>query len=638
MADPVLDTIDRKKQVLDAVEPQGDYSRLDRLQENARKYRAGEIIPPELLLRQAGQYAGAVGDVAAMVDEPLWSSSAFGTGLFGDGVSANDLIDYGMKSAVESNLGQRVMSTIQENPRLFENLGAGLNIAGAVPVLGYPFRTANKLMKNVETMVGGFNLPFYGGGKGQQGLSFIGEALEAVPDTISDMYNPQRSANVRETRLGTRRRNEIADTKEGEASAVAGEYMARQQGRTISEDSGSPFISDAPIGNKNFVAIGLNARTEKPRVQSLVAGEDIPENIANFHMSDIYSAHKIDEKGKPTEIAVARPEAATGSQISIGKEATGTSSVSSLVGRTFSGKSAERYLNNKRSLLKDKNVELTGRDYVEMAQIAGSLNKNVIREIESTWRNRAAISRRVEAERTTGSIAKADIPKISGEAPATTPSETLDIILRARLKEQNGKPLNDKETIYLAEWERLGANRTRVFDKDGNRIDSNTIADIRDFEGPIHLSTAHYSSAKALGGVRDTISIDLDSGKMYTTISDGHDMFGLDPAGGHGLVTVVPTQVTNIGRKTFESKRAKSRSKEDSKRELEEAASRLEQRSGIPRNKGENPVAYNRRVIKEYQANIRARDYFDVAGRTAELGVVTGQYDSERNQGMLTGQ
>jgi hypothetical protein len=273
-----------------------------------------------------------------------------------------------------------------------------------------------------------------------------------------------------------------------------------------------------------------------------------------------------------------------------------------------------------------------------MAQIAGSLNKNVIREIEATWRNRAAISGRVEAERITGSIATADIPKISGEAPATTPSETLDIILRARLKEQNGKPLNDKETIYLAEWERIGANRTRVFDKDGNRIDSNTIADIRDFEGPIHLSTAHYSSAKALGGVRDTISIDLDSGKMYTTISDGHDMFGLDPAGGHGLVTVVPTQVTNIGRKTFESKRAKSRSKEDSQRELEEAASRLEQRSGIPRNKGENPVAYNRRVIKEYQANIRARDYFDVAGRTAELGVVTGQYDSERNQGMLTGQ
>ena len=76
--------------------------------------------------------------------------------------------------AVESDLGQRAMSTIQENPRLFENLGAGLNIAGAFPVVGYPFRTANKLMKNVETMVDGFGLPFYGGGKGQQGLSFAG--------------------------------------------------------------------------------------------------------------------------------------------------------------------------------------------------------------------------------------------------------------------------------------------------------------------------------------------------------------------------------------------------------------------------------------------------------------------------------
>ena len=79
MADSVLDTIDRKKQVLDAVEPQGDYSRLDRLQENVRKYRAGEIIPPELLLRQAGQYAGTIGDVAAMVDEPLWSSTMAAT-------------------------------------------------------------------------------------------------------------------------------------------------------------------------------------------------------------------------------------------------------------------------------------------------------------------------------------------------------------------------------------------------------------------------------------------------------------------------------------------------------------------------------------------------------------------------------
>jgi len=612
-------------------------SRLERLQENVRQYNANEITPPELLLQQAGEYTGAVGDLAALIDEPIMSSSILGTGMLGGGVSLNDLIDYGMERAVESDLGQRAMSTIRNNPRLFENVAAGLNVAGAVPVIGYPFRTANKLMKNVETMVGGFNTPFYGGGKGQQGISFVGEALEAVPDTIYDMFSPQRSATSRETNLGTRRRNEIANIKEGEASAVAGDYMARQRGGDISNERRSTFVSDGPIGDKNFIAIGLDAKKERPRVQQLITGGDIPEDIANFHMSDIYKAHGITKKTSPTEIAVSRPEAATGSQISIGKEATGTSSVSSLLGRVFSGNTPQTYLNYKKSLFKDKNIELTNQDRVEIAQVAGSLNKNLIRQIESAWKNKDKVGKRVQTERMTGVVSKAELPKPSKKDISTDSADTLKTILKARLKEQNGKDLTDKEIFYLSEWERLGANKTRVVDSNGNRLNSDTIADIKDFDGPIHLSTAHYSSAKALGGVRDTVSFDFDSGKMYTTISDGHDMFGLDPAGGHGLVTVVPTQVTNIGKKTYDSTRARSRSKDDYKKGQEEAAARLEQISGIPRNKGENPLAYNKRVIGEYQAPVRARDYFDVAGRAAELGIVTGQYDSERNQGMLKG-
>src|SRR6056300_60079 len=103
-------------------------SRLERLQENVRQYNANEITPPELLLQQAGEYTGAVGDLAALIDEPIMSSSILGTGMLGGGVSLNDLIDYGMERAVESDLGQRAMSTIRNNPRLFENVAAGLNV------------------------------------------------------------------------------------------------------------------------------------------------------------------------------------------------------------------------------------------------------------------------------------------------------------------------------------------------------------------------------------------------------------------------------------------------------------------------------------------------------------------------------
>lgn len=610
-------------------------TRAEKLQENARQFYAGDIGKAELTLRQFGEYGGYLGDLGEMLTDPIMNASILGTGMLtgGQGVSLNDLLNQGMEQLSKTPVGQAAARYAQENPRTVQNTGSAFNILSAIPVLRAPAKYANSLLRNTDTMVqgGALNVPFYGGGRGQQVLSFIGETAEAIPDTLFDMFMPSRIATARETGLGTKRREEISTTKEGEASAVAGDYMQRQEGSVIDNESGASFVSQGPIGDKNFIATGLNAKKQKSEVRQFIGGEDIPDNVADFHVNDVYNAHGVYKKSNPVEIAVSRPEAATGTQISIGKEATGTSSVSSLLGRAFSGNFVDKYANFKKMLLKDADVGLTKRDQIEIAQVAGSLNKNTIRHIYTSWKNMEGNFDLVERQRLVGGATRFEKPKISAADQKVEPADVLETILKARLKEQNGlgNKLTDKEIFYLSEWERLGANRTRIFDSQGNRIDADNIADIAIPEGPIHLSTSHYSSAKALGGVRDTVSLDFDNGKMYTTISDGHDMFGVDPMGGHGLITVVPTQVTNIGKKTYDSKRARSRTKEEYTKQQMEAAKRLERISGIPMKPNENPLAYNRRVIGEYKAEAQRKDYVTAAGNIAEAGIIGFQTDND---------
>ena len=66
---------------------------------------------------------------------------------------------------------------------------------------------------------------------------------------------------------------------------------------------------------------------------------------------------------------------------------------------------------------------------------------------------------------------------------------------------------------------------------------------IPDEDGFLYFVDAHHSSEKALGGVRSTTAFNPTTGETFVTISDGHDIFGLNPMGGKGLVTIVePTR------------------------------------------------------------------------------------------------
>ena len=147
----------------------------------------------------------------------------------------------------------------------------------------------------------------------------------------------------------------------------------------------------------------------------------------------------------------------------------------------------------------------------------------------------------------------------------------------------------------------------------------------------IYIGTSHISEAKELGGVNDFIAINADTGDVYSIISDQHDMFGFDPVGGSSLVTMTPVQRSNFKAPATErysmednlnsriSKGGKSKPEGDRRAEVMQAAKNLEKMSGIPMNKGENPVTYNLRVLKEYEPKTQGRDVATVSRRAGML-------------------
>lgn len=147
----------------------------------------------------------------------------------------------------------------------------------------------------------------------------------------------------------------------------------------------------------------------------------------------------------------------------------------------------------------------------------------------------------------------------------------------------------------------------------------------------IYIGTSHVSEAKELGGVNDFIAINADTGDVYSVISDQHDMFGLDPVGGSSLITMSPVQRSNFKAPAKErysmednlnsriNKKSSKAAEGERRAEVMQAAKDLEKKSGIPMNKGENPVSYNLRVLREYEPVVGARDIATVGRRAGML-------------------
>lgn len=103
-------------------------------------------------------------------------------------------------------------------------------------------------------------------------------------------------------------------------------------------------------------------------------------------------------------------------------------------------------------------------------------------------------------------------------------------------------------------------------------------------------------------------------------ISDGHDMFGMNPAGGNSLINTTPIYYFDLGQKTkFE--------KGDKKPDV--SVSEIEEITGMKRRKGESTTAYQARVMKDYKAPVTAGDVAESAKNVAGAGLLLSQIQED---------
>lgn len=561
------------------------------------KRAAGDLDVFSTGLQIAGNNAGMVADVLG---------APIGYALEATGLDKP--LGQAMQYVAESPVGQYAKGLAEEYPTAAANLGAVGNLAGIAGAGAAAKGGVNALGQTIRTQ-----LPDFYKSPVHALYSTAAESAKAVPAVLRDTFTPQGVSNKRNTGLSSRRRAEISGGTEGgydNASAYAGTVINRQsQGRKAAE-AGADIVEKGPLGQAIVGKGSLSANTEALKGKTF--NYNIPENTQNRHWNDITTSHKTGAKGSDTEVFIKHPYVSN-----LGSEAAGLATTGSTVTRNLRGSFKDGYLATYNKLTKGSAKELPNRYLIEIMQMSKAidmdrLGKRKLDSIGKKWN---------KLEKNSGSSSGRDVGRV---------------VMSARLKQGLGGKLTKKEEFFLKEWDKSGLKVGTVKDDAGNVISSQSLGGLKDVDGSYHLATNYLSQDKSLGGVRNTVSVDTSSMKMYSTISDGHDLFGKNPLGGHGAITVVPTQTIKIGANVPLTKRYTVPKKTQQIKNREQAAvGNVEEMTGIPKLPTESPQQYNKRAIGEASFTPELQDYQTVARRLGTVGVAAAPVVSS---GMLTGQ
>lgn len=551
-----------------------------RRQQYGDDYVTGKVKAAKAEMAESDRIAEEVG--ANPFRQAIWDgSTVVGTALspVGDVLSAvmpdaaKEAIASGVQALAETEMGQEAIQYAQERPGMMRDIGAAGNILGLIPGAQAVKGAANTVSRTMPTMLPGF----YGGGMGGKIMAAGKGSLSALPRAVADSINPKAIAYERETGIPLSKGKESGEigsgTREQEisyGSAQTADSIRRQMGRGPAK-----FIAEGPIGVMDTIDVLPATDTKTIREQLFGRGNnirvDVPEVIQNRAMNHMYKVHGInkDSRKKNAQVKIKRPAGVN----RVGDEGVvGASQKSSVV------------LN----MLSDQAEVTVGK------RTMPTLSKT---EVAKRKIKGAVPERAVEAVRGK----KFEDRELTTQTPVKAPS------LKTWLKKNKNRALSGATEGDL----------TQYFASQGIKVNKGGKSDPH-----IYIGSSHHSQSKELGGVNDFIAINPNTGDVYTLISDGHDLFGVNPVGGGDLVAAVPMQKSNFKRKTaYTPTRNTETGRGDPKlkAKLNEAADKLEQLSGIKRNKDEDPINYNFRVLREYEAPVKAEDVAKAGRRGATL-------------------
>lgn len=345
--------------------------------------------------------------------------------------------------------------------------------------------------------------------------------------------------------------------KTGEDSAFTAMSIEAQQGKTIipveergafaNSVYGTEYTARAipqddvvklgdEIGNGNRIAGDLIPEiVTKRMVKHLVKGPHV-----NSNSSDIY---EYQVKGLDT------------SRTSGIKESEGFRHGSMLV-RAFNKGDSENTITVFDSYIKalrgkKGGTDLSPEESIEFLQLAATLNKRNVDKINKAMFKPSNMSDR----------------------------QMLDSLAKARYYQRTGKNLTEKQNNLVKVFETLvrggQINLNKITDEAGNQVGNLDFNKIKKPQGNVATSSYFLSQQKELGGVNQAMVMDIKNKTNYTMISDGHDIFGEAPLGGHHLITAQPITKRKWGETGFKTQHTTTSTKEKIQEAVADTAKRL---------------------------------------------------------------
>ena len=492
-------------------------------------------------------------------------------------------------------------------------LMAGLGDAGAIPLAGMAVRPVkgmltsagnliNKTLQNTPT-----HIPEFYSNPIKGIFNFAKEATSSIVPAIKESVSPQGVANRRVLGISDRKVSDWASDV-GQDADLTAISISRQLPNT--EDT---LLERSVVGLKYLDS--RIPREDTARLASGIGGGfrttgEIPDSIVNRALTHLTQGPHIQNPNARYEYQIKDPAA--------GKNAGYIESVAAAgagapVVRALRGQTTDKYLktvNNLKKATGGKPVDkLDSREMVEYLQVASTLDGTAFQ-------------------------------LMSKMGAGDQPSVMLDTLLRARAKQASGRKLQKGEQKVLSSFDKLldtkAIKMARVSDEAGNAVGSRNLTDIRDPEGYLVTQQAYTSRQQELGGMNAFVVVDPNKEKMYTMLSDGHDMFGLNPVGGHGLITASPLIESSY--KTGSGYNNKQIKKKATPAKIKKALKDTEQTTGVKKLAKETPEAYTKRALLESKPAVTEADTARAKAAQFKLGTAgTVGVGSGVGVGMLTG-
>ena len=487
---------------------------------------------------------------------------------------------------------------------------ATLGALGAIPVLGYAPRLAKGLLRSsgnfvnqVATDMPTFIKDFYSGNPFTAVKSFGKEAVAHVPQAVKARIDPAARAfeetwGTSETKvkdiIGEGAPAERLRAKGKGDEAVGLNEDAEKTALAIEAQKGKDII---PVDQRGALAQGVDGLTYYDRAIDIADADriaagigngfrteaNIPDNVVNkFTRHVTEGPHVKTGDGRLYEVQVKSLESSrtVGNVESAGFAAKGSALARAFNTGTEAGKSVSPFdsyiktVSNATATKGSKVTTVDPRDVVEFTQLAATLDKKTTIMLNQM-------------------LDTTDLK--------VTNAQLLDRISKARLYQRTGKKLTPTQAAALKVFdEAVGTGAIKpatLRDEAGNVVSSLDYNNIKKPEGFMSTQTSYASEQKELGGVNHMFVVDPYNQVNYSMISDGHDIFGRNPAGGHPLITVQPITVEKWGTKGFTKQHQTMNTREN----VAAAVQRTEELTGIPAPKGTRNA-----TGKNYLANAKS--------------------------------